>query len=293
MRELASQGAVTIQPRIEELRLRGIGMRYLFVSPMQESVERVLVAVHGVSREWRELSRHFAGGCIAANTALVIPRFSRTGYRGYQRLEAGRKNLTSDLALLKVLDDVAERFGTGRIDEIRLFGHSGGAQFAHRFSLLYPDLVKRQALAASGFYTMPDANAAFPFGLGEGLRFSALDSEGLTIPTKVFIGDLDVQRDPQLRTGGLLDRQQGINRLERAQRFVIAVRALTAARGLAPDCSLEILRGCEHSFVNCVERGDLAKRVLGFLVPEAAGLLQPQPLPAMDRTGTELDQTDW
>jgi pimeloyl-ACP methyl ester carboxylesterase len=260
-------------------------MRYIFVSPRENAIQRVLVAVHGVSREWRELSRHLASHCIGANTALVIPRFSRSGYRGYQRLEAGRKNLTSDIALLKVLDDVAERFGTGRIDEFRLFGYSGGAQFAHRFSLLHPDLVKRQALAASGFYTMPDANASFPFGLGEGCRFSTLDSEGLTLPTKVFVGDLDVQRDPQLRTGRALDRQQGLNRLERAQRFVVAVRTFTAARGLAPDCSLEILRGCDHSFVNSVERGNLAKRVVDFLVPETTDHLQLPPLPSLDRTG--------
>ena len=252
----------------------------------------MLVAVHGISREWRELSQHFAAYCIAANCALVIPRFSRSGYRGFQRLEVGRKDLAADVALVKVLEDVAERFGTGRIEELRLFGYSGGAQFAHRFSLLHPKLVRRQALAAAGFYTMPAADTPFPYGLGEGAGRGAIRPDGLTIPTKVFVGDLDVLRDPQLRTGGAVDRQQGLNRLERARRFVAAVRTFAGARGLVPACSLEILRGCHHSFTSSVGKGDLARKVVDFLVPEATDHPQLVPPPPFNGLGPRLDSTN-
>jgi len=291
MSEPASRATGATHLRMEQRRLRAIGMRYMFASPGEDAIQRVIVAVHGVSREWREFSRHFVSRCIAANTALVIPRFSRSGYRGYQRLEVGRKNLAADGALLKVLDDVAEQFGTDGMEELRLFGYSGGAQFAHRFSLLHPNLVKRQALAASGFYTMPDAAEPFPYGLDEGACLGVLDAEGLTIPTKVFVGDLDVQRDPQLRTRRALDRQQGRNRVERAQRFVVAVRALAAARGLMPECSLEVLHGRGHSFVESAGRGDLARKVVDFLVPEAADQLQLLPPPSMNTVESQLDLT--
>ena len=255
-----------VQPIVEEQRLREIGMRYLVARPGTSAVERVLVAVHGVSREWREMADHLLGPCLEARTALIVPRFSRSGYRGFQRLEVGRKGVAADHALLTVLDDAAQRFEIAPTAEVLLFGYSGGAQFAHRFSLAHPDRVRRQALAAAGFYTMPDTASRYPYGLAPGGRFGSLDMSGLLLPTKVLVGELDTDRDPQLRTGRSLDRQQGRNRVERARRFVLATRILAGSCRRPPDCSFEILRNCGHSFVECAEKGDLARKVVDFLV---------------------------
>ncbi|MFQ5350095.1 MAG: hypothetical protein ACE5EG_06615 [Thermoanaerobaculia bacterium] len=277
---LAAPAALEAPPVADERRLRSIGMRYLYVGPGSGS-RRVLVAVHGVAREWRELLPSFTERCVAAGAALVIPRFSRCGYRGYQRLEVGRRGLAADQALLRVLDDVATRTGTPT-EDLRLFGYSGGAQFAHRFSLLHPHLVSRQVLAAAGFYTMPAADAAYPYGLGGGASGNGIDPRGLTTPTRVFVGDLDVVRDAQLRTNRRLDLQQGAHRLERARRFVVAVRALAASLGTRPECSLEVLRGCGHSFVECDEAGALARKAAEFLLPDQP--LDRTPAPAVPIT---------
>ena len=255
-----------MSPILEEQRLRETGMRYLVARPSTGGTERVLVAVHGVSREWREMADHLLGPCLGTGTALIVPRFSRSGYRGFQRLEAGRKNIAADHALLTVLDDAARRFEIAAAAEVLLFGYSGGAQFAHRFSLAHPGRVSRQALAAAGFYTMPDTASPYPYGLAPGKRFGSLDMTGLLLPTKVFVGELDTDRDPQLRTSRSLDRQQGRNRVERARRFVLATRTLAGTCRRPPDCSFEILRNCGHSFVECAEKGDLARKVVDFLV---------------------------
>lgn len=255
------------RPILEEQRLREIGMSYLVARPSTAAgIERVLVAVHGVSREWREMADHLLGPCLATGTALVVPRFSRSGYRGFQRLEVGRKGVAADHALLTVLDDAARRFGIAAAAELFLFGYSGGAQFAHRFSLAHPDRVRRQALAAAGFYTMPDTASPYPYGLAPGERFGSLDMTGLLLPTKVFVGELDTDRDLQLRTNDSLDRQQGRNRVERARRFVLATRSLAGSCRRPPDCSFEVLPKCGHSFVECAEKGDLARKVVEFLV---------------------------
>ncbi|MDH3421150.1 MAG: hypothetical protein OEM78_16905, partial [Gammaproteobacteria bacterium] len=187
-------------------------------------------------------------------------------YRGFQRLEVGRKGIAADHALLNVLDDAAQTFEIGATAEVLLFGYSGGAQFAHRFSLAHPHRVKRQVLAAAGFYTMPDTASRYPFGLALGGRLGSLDVAGLLLPTKVFVGALDTARDPRLRTGRSLDRQQGRNRVERARRFVIATRALAGTCQQPPACFFEISHNCGHSFVECAEKGDLVRKVVDFLV---------------------------
>jgi len=47
-----------------------------------------------------------------------------------------------------------------------LFGHSAGGQFAHRFALFNPQSRANKILAAnSGWYTVVDHEALFPFGL--------------------------------------------------------------------------------------------------------------------------------
>ena len=47
-----------------------------------------------------------------------------------------------------------------------MFGHSGGGQFVHRFVLFKPDARFDKAIAAnSGWYTVPDAVASYPYGI--------------------------------------------------------------------------------------------------------------------------------
>ena len=48
----------------------------------------------------------------------------------------------------------------------RLYGHSGGSQFVHRYLLLSDESrVEKAAMANAGFYTFADAQIAYPFGI--------------------------------------------------------------------------------------------------------------------------------
>ena len=166
----------------------------------------------------------------------------------------------------------AGQLGVDSLGPVLAFGFSGGAQFLHRFTLMHPRRVARQVLVASGYYTMPDLDTQYPYGLGPGRsRDRALESTGFTVPTRVMVGEGDTQRDRELRTGDALDHQQGRHRLERALRFVLATRALAGARRRSSDCSIELLRGCGHSFGECVRAGGLAEKAVSFLTAPGAG----------------------
>ena len=56
-------------------------------------------------------------------------------------------------------------FGTS-VEEYSLFGHSAGAQVAHRFLyFIHPNRASRTVLANSGYYTMPIEEISYPYGL--------------------------------------------------------------------------------------------------------------------------------
>lgn len=255
--------------------LGAIGMRYALIVPPQWS-GRVLVAVHGVARQWKSLTASFVNVCSEAGVALIAPRFSRRGYKGYQRLEAGSRGVPADLALDQVLEDAARCLGLREIPSVSLFGFSGGAQFAHRYTLREPQRVRGQVLAAAGYYTFPDMGVAFPYGLAhEGAARWKL--EGFLTPTLVLVGDLDTERDDQLRAHKHVDRQQGRDRVARAQRWVLAVRAASARLGRLPDCRLELMHGCDHDFLRCTRQARLPHRTVHFLFSEDHGATGASP----------------
>lgn len=258
-----------------ERQLPSLGMRYALQVPSGWSDGPVIVAVHGISRNWREVMESFAPHCSRVGAVLLVPRFSRKGYRGYQRLESGRRGVPADLALNGVLEDAAHLLDA-ELGPLRIFGFSGGAQFVHRYALVHPERVERQALAAAGFYTMPDPTTPYPYGLAAGLGGRGpFDRDGLLLPTKVFVGADDTERDADLRQSEELDRRQGRHRVERAGRFALSLRTLSGVARRPPSCRLEILPGCDHNFGRCVQIGDLARRAVDFLVESSSGERAP------------------
>jgi hypothetical protein len=99
-----------------------------------------------------------------------------------------------------------------------LFGHSAGGQFVHRFMLFYPENRVRLAIAANpGFYTLPDLNEDFPYGLKKSpVKITQNDLLKWTNRDLILMrGTADIQRTENLRQSPEADAQ-GQNRFERA-----------------------------------------------------------------------------
>jgi len=230
---------------------------FLFVPANWRADRPLVVLVHGISRNAREHALAFAPHAARTGHALVAPLFDREFYRDFQQLGLPGGGRRADLALQAVVADAARETGA-RAERFALFGHSGGAQFAHRFALAWPQRVARLALCAAGYYTFPEPAAAFPLGLDTAALpgAPALDLAGfLDIPTVVLVGRRDTARDASLRSDADLDAHQGPHRRERARRFVAARRAATAARGAGAPTQLVELPGAGHRFTDTVARG--------------------------------------
>ncbi|MEO1014801.1 MAG: hypothetical protein AAFX08_06375 [Pseudomonadota bacterium] len=230
-----------------------------------------IVAVHGITRDAREQAKLLAPACCAAGRAVIAPHFRKRPWPSYQRLVAGQR---ADLALIKLLTAPAlAAFGLSADLRFHLFGYSGGAQFAHRFALLYPGRARSLTIASAGWYTFFD-DEPFPYGLGEQTNRNSADWGGrmrdnlpafLTIPTLVAIGGRDCVVDKNTRSGPRIDRQQGRSRIARARNWSRAMAVASRAAGVEANVRFEVLTGCGHSFGECVRAGGL-----DHLVAEAA-----------------------
>lgn len=237
----------------------------------------VFVTVHGVSRNVDEHADLFAPFAERYGVVLVAPSFTPEEHHGYQRLESGASGQGADQDLETIVAEVAELTGA-RSGPLYLFGFSGGAQFVHRFTLAHPERVAAAAVGSPGWYTFPDSTTGYPYGLGRSSDPAAPRFEPdrfLRVPISVFVGGADTLGGENLRRNPALDRQQGTTRLERARRWVAAMRAAAAARGLEPRVTGEQVPGIGHSFRQFMQEGGLGERVFRALFgAPAAGATQ-------------------
>lgn len=242
----------------------------------RRTATRILVSVHGISESARSHAEHFAPLAERHGSLLVAPHFERPAWRDYQRLGRPGRGPRADRALERLVAAVGARAGVGS-GRFFLFGYSGGGQFAHRYLMAHPRRVAAAAVASAGWYTFPDTRRRFPHGIRRGASFGDLELDAdvfLRVPLLVTVGERDVERDGSLRQTERIDREQGLNRLERARRFVAAMRRAAERRGMPSPVVLRPLPGAGHSFEENVADADLARLVcthfFGFGPPPTA-----------------------
>ncbi|MEM7060149.1 MAG: alpha/beta hydrolase [Pseudomonadota bacterium] len=214
-----------------------------------------LVAIHGLHRGAKAQVSLLAPRAASSGQTVIAPLFDRDDWPHYQQVVRKRR---ADLALLSALDDLAMA-GMRGTDKIELCGYSGGAQFAHRFAMLYPHRVARLTLIAAGWYTFPDPKP-FPYGLGTPTsrhndwqpRSVVGLAQFLSLPIRVLIGTEDDVVDENTRSSLALDAQQGRTRRERAARWASAIDGAARHSSIQTNIKLIELDGCGHDFRTCL-----------------------------------------
>lgn len=227
---------------------------------------RVLVAVHGISRQSEAMIRWFGETADEFGYSILAPHFSPRDYSDYQRLGSG-SGARADLALLTMLEDAARLLPGLGSERIGLFGFSGGAQFAHRFTLLHGRRVAALVLAAAGWYTPLDSRERFPWGLRSGRRFAGerFSTRALaSTPCLTAVGVDDVTRDKALRVDPRLDGRQGSHRRARAEWWHAHLQQATAKLALPVRHEFRLLPQTGHDFDQAVLRGGLDRHVFEF-----------------------------
>jgi len=226
----------------------------------------LLVAVHGISRNAEEHARYFSRFCEAHGVVLVAPHFSEAEFSDYQRLGRVGCGPRADQTLDAILAEVGGLTGAA-VGRFHLFGFSGGAQFAHRYTMAYPHRVLGAVTAAAGWYTFPDRRRPYPYGIRSsrdlpGVRFDP--EEFLRVPIAVMVGDRDTTAE-HLRITPRVTEQQGKTRVERARNWVSAMRAAARAHQLEPRVTFESIPGGDHLVAGLMADARFGERVFAML----------------------------
>ena len=206
--------------------------------PHVDAKTKVLLVMAGRSRNADNYLDSWLDWASKNNYLVVAPLFDEKnwpeplGYN-YGNIAAGREaNNTANprskwafTVVEQLFDEVKKRFSVN-VQKYDLFGHSAGGQFVHRFMLFYPENRVRQAIAANpGFYTLPDRNSTFPYGLKNSpIPVSDKQLKGWTDSNILIMrGTADILRTENLRQTPEADAQ-GKNRFERALYMYNAVK---------------------------------------------------------------------
>ncbi len=251
----------------------GAPLRYFLFRP---STERrgapVAVSVHGIARNAASHAFRLMEEAERYGVCVLAPLFEKDRFGQYQQLLDRRTAARSDLALVAMLEHAALRCLADPA-RILLFGFSGGAQFGHRFAMAHPERVASAVIASAGWYTLPFADAPYPYGLDTSvlpldIRFDP--AKFARVPFHVFVGELDTERDGSLRQSRLIDATQGSDRTDRARTWVEAMSRAAAHIEGARIPTLRVMPGVGHDFNDCIERAGLARAAFQLFSEDAA-----------------------
>lgn len=250
----------------------------LYVPDSGGSGTPIFVAVHGLACNPHDLARAFSPYCETAGVILLAPFFTKEQHADYQRLGRVGRGVRADLALDRCVAEVVSLTGADA-KQLYMFGHSGGAQFVHRYLMAHPHRVAAAVAASAGWYTFPDTQSRFPYGIRPHRKLPGVSfdpEEFLRVPVTVLVGQDDVEGE-QLRRTDRVNRQQGKNRVDRARNWAAAMRATAAAYAYEPHVACVEVPQVGHSFAELCERGALPERVFAALFGEGACSSAPLP----------------
>lgn len=240
------------------------GMRVFYYVPANVTASTPIVFVmHGAERNALEYRNAIIGKAEQKGFIAVVPEFSEVNFpdvNGYQIGNIYQDGDAPTAASLKpepewALSVIEPLFSYVKVQTqnnnmgYHMIGHSGGAQFAHRFLLCKRQLrLQKLLVSAAGWYTATDLAVNFPYGqnnsLLEGLDLAPVFAQ------KVFVqvGAADNSTTTTAIRRDALAEAQGASRLARAQYFFQKANSRASAMSVPFHWEFRVIPGLGHDF---------------------------------------------
>lgn len=228
---------------------------------------KILYTIHGISRNAKEHIDGFRAMADRYGVIMIAPLFLKESFPRYQQLGTNVQQHRADMAFDHILQDAHEWLEITPAP-MKMFGFSGGGQFLHRYAMFYPKRVARMVLAAPGWYTFPDPDRKYPYGLKSTNEWPKLKftlDKFLKVPTLVMVGDEDDLRDKDLNKAREIDSFQGFDRVERAERWVNANRNMARSYDIVADFHLETIPNASHTYESYMAHPPFSEQIFEFL----------------------------
>jgi len=243
-------------------------MDYIAYIPRERRDEtKIMYTIHGISRNALEHIQGFVPQAERYGSVMIAPVFLRNNFPRYQQLGTSANQERADMAFNNILQDVQEWLDLPPAP-IHMFGFSGGGQFAHRYAMFYPKKVARMVLSAPGWYSFPDPEQKYPYGIKSSRDWPKLSfamDRFLQIPTLILVGEEDDLRDADLNKARAIDAYQGLNRIERAEHWAAAAKAMGRSYDISTDFRLEQVPNASHAYESYMAHPPFAENVFDFL----------------------------
>ena len=234
-----------------------------------QSLSPVVLVFHGATRDAGFYRSAWVDAANEHGFVVAVPEFTELSWPGASGYALGNVYVNGDapspetlrppeewaFSLVVPLFEELKAMVGNRSSIVHLFGHSAGAQFAHRLLMFQPEGPWGFVIAANaGWYTVPDPAVTFPYGLGS----SPLQGE---VPVwfderlVVHAGSADTDPDSAALRHTVGADAQGPHRFARAGHFMAESEALAREAGAPFAWSLHVVDGVGHDFVEMSAAG--------------------------------------
>ena len=233
---------------------------------------RLVMVLHGMGRNGEDYLDSWIPYAEENNLMVVAPEFSDEQLIGFvgslsdggfeYRYSTG--NVVSwfsrDLSekewyftSVEHLFDAFLRSDSQLMNRYVLYGHSAGGQFVHRMAMFKPDARFDLAIAAnSGWYTTPDNEQNYPYGISGAPKVQERINLSLQRPLVLFLGAEDKPEQGGFRTRSEA-MKQGKSRQQRGEHFFEVAQKNASSRGLNLGWQLKYAERVGHNYRDMAE----------------------------------------
>jgi len=217
---------------------------------------KVIFVIHGNSRNAEDYLSAWIPHVINKNVIVAAPQFRKIDFRYFFLLEMAEssgkvnsnKNEYINNSISLFFNYLKSKFSLST-ETYRMFGHSAGAQFTHRYMLLSIDnRISNTVIANAGWYTFI-TDDEFPYGINNSPINISNEQIKWFMSQKVnlLIGSDDIGfRSVNSSKGANL---QGSTRVDRAANYFDSLIMSAENRGYALRWNYRVLDRVDHDYI--------------------------------------------